>query len=62
MIEHIEKLGITENLDIIELFFRTFLYVSDEQLNQYYIQSAVDDTLDLLLNILEPLSIGLADP
>ena len=44
---------------MLELFFRSFLFLNDTQLNEHYVQSMVDDTLTLILDILEPMSISL---
>lgn len=51
----------TENLDILQLFCRNFVYISDNQLKEYYIQSALNETLELFLDNLEAMSIGLQD-
>ena len=59
MLGHLESLGIPENIDMLELFFRSFLFLNDTQLNEHYVQSMVDDTLTLILEILEPMSISL---
>lgn len=61
MMGHLDRLGMTENLDIVELFCRNFIYLSEAQLNEYYIQSAINDTLTMLLDNLEPMSIALED-
>lgn len=61
MMSHLDRLGMTENLDIVELFCRNFIYLSEEQLNVYYIQSAINETLTMLLDNLEPMSIALED-
>lgn len=61
MMSHLDRLGMTENLDIVELFCRNFIYLSEEQLNEYYIQSAINETLTMLLDNLEPMSIALED-
>lgn len=61
MLGHLERLGIADNLDLIELFCRNFIYLSERQLNEYYIQSTIEDTLALLLENLDSMSIGLED-
>jgi len=61
MIGHLENLGIPENIDMLELFFRSFLFLTNSQLEQHYVQSMVDDTLTMILDILEPMAISLDD-
>lgn len=39
MLGFVEKLGVPDNLDIIELVLRTFLYVNDEQINNSQVQN-----------------------
>jgi len=46
-------------LDIIELVFRTFLYVNEEQNNLTQVQNLIEDSMTLLLSNLDPMSIGL---
>ena len=46
-------------MDIIELVFRTFLYLNDEQIQLSQVQSLVDDSLTVILDNLEAMSIGL---
>ncbi len=48
-----------DNLDIVELVFRTFLYLTEEQMDLPQVQSLVEDSLATVLNNLEPMSIGL---
>lgn len=55
----VENLGVPENIDLIELVFRTFLYLNEEQINYAQVQSLVDDSISLLLSNLDSMSIGL---
>jgi hypothetical protein len=41
------------------LVFRTFLYLDDKQIDLTQIQSLVEDSISLILDNLEPMSIGL---
>ena len=61
MLGHLESLGIPDNIDMLELFFRSFLFLTNTQINEHYVQSMVDDALALILDILEPMSISLDD-
>ena len=54
-------MGIPENIDILELFFRSFIFLTNKQLNEHYVQSMVDDTLTLILDILDPIAVSLDD-
>lgn len=59
LLASIEKLGVPENLDIVELVFRSFMYLTDEQMDLPQVQSLVEDSLAIVLGNLEPMSIGL---
>lgn len=59
LLDVMEKLGVADNIDIVELVFRTFLYASTEQMASPQLQSLVDDSLQLLLSQLESMSVGL---
>ena len=59
MLGSVEKLGVPDNLDIVELVFRSFLYLNDQQMELPQVQSLVDDSIALVLANLEPMSIGL---
>lgn len=54
-----EKLGIAENLDILELIFRSFLYLNEEQIANDAVQELVEESLTLMIGNMEAMSMGL---
>jgi hypothetical protein len=54
-----EKLGIAENLDILELVFRSFLYLNEEQIASDAVQQLVEESLTLMIANMEAMSMGL---
>ena len=50
-----------DNIDMMELFFRSFLYLSDSQLNELYVQNMMEEVLEIILDTLDAISIGLQD-
>lgn len=54
-----EKLGVSENLDLLDLVTRIFIYLPESMLENYQVQSLIGDVIDIILHNLDPISINL---
>ena len=55
----IDKLGISENLDILELVMRCYMYFTADNLDNVMVASLTEDIIKMLLDNLESMSINL---
>lgn len=61
LLEAVEKLGIAENLDILELVLRSFIYMEQDALDLPQVESIVEDATELILQNLDSMSTSLEE-
>jgi hypothetical protein len=61
LLEAVEKLGISENLDILELVLRSFIYMEQDALDLPQVESIVEDATELILQNLNSMSTSLEE-
>jgi len=61
LLEIIDKLGIAENLDILELVLRSFIYMDQEVLDNSQTEGIIEDASEIILKNLDSMSVSLEE-